>query len=281
LAASHIIEALEAIALSHHTKIEIASLILGVSALASQPLNRRHFLLLSGASLSTALLLKACSANTTNTPTNSGSGDKPLSLQSISVPPANGKTTTGLIVFLHGFGANAQDLATFAPAMNLPDYQFMFPDAPYPHPSVSQGKMWYSLQSQDFQGLQVSRQQLLEWLKSLESTTGVPLSRTILGGFSQGGAMTLDVGLALPLAGLISLSGYLHSPPQPGNSLPPVLIVHGKRDQVVPVGAAQRTKESLTALGASVKYQEFDSMGHEIQPAVLALVRSFILDALK
>ena len=160
---------------------------------------------------------------------------------------------------------------------NLPDYQFLFPDAPFPHPQVPWGKAWYSLETSDYQGLPESRQILLDWLLSLESTTGVPLSHTILSGFSQGGAMTLDVGLNFSLAGLCSLSGYLHSKPQATSStFPPVLIVHGRQDPVVPLKAAQKARDELTALGVAVEYQEFD-MGHEIQPSVLALMHQFIL----
>ncbi|NEP00590.1 MAG: alpha/beta hydrolase [Symploca sp. SIO2E9] len=205
-----------------------------------------------------------------------------MSLEFISVPPANSQTPTKLLVCLHGFGANAQDLVSFAPLLNLPDYQFMFLDAPFPYPNLPGGRMWYDLNSKDFQGLTSSRQILRDWLKSSESRTGVPLSRTILSGFSQGGAMTLDVGLTLPLAGLVSLSGYLHSQPEPaaGKSFPPVLIVHGKQDQVVPLAAAVHARDSIKALGVEeLKYQEFD-MGHEIQPAVLDLMRSFILDTI-
>ena len=245
---------------------------------------RRQLLLQGCATFATTLLLKGCKQEPASTqqPTNSGSGDKSLSLQSISVPPANGQAPTGLIVCLHGFGSNAKDLAPFAPVLNLPTYQFLFPDAPYPHPRMSAGRMWYNLENQDSQGLTTSRQQLIDWLKSLESSTGVPLSRTVLSGFSQGGAMTLDVGLTLPFAGLISLSGYMHSKPQPisGKSFPPVLIVHGRQDQVVSLGAAQRARDSLTALGVAVKYQEFD-MGHIVSSEGLALMRSFILDVIK
>ncbi|HAA33061.1 MAG TPA: serine esterase, partial [Cyanobacteria bacterium UBA8553] len=63
------------------------------------------------------------------------------------------------------------------------------------------------------------------WLKSLQDTTGIPLESTILSGFSQGAAMALDVGLMLPLAGLVSLSGYLPSKPKltARKSFPPVL----------------------------------------------------------
>ena len=228
-------------------------------------------------------LLKACTENSTSAqnPTDSDLGDKYLSLKFISVPPATGQAPTALIVCLHGFGGRSQELAPFAPVLNLPEYQFLFPDAPYPHPSASGGRMWYNLQSQDDQGLISSRQQLTDWLKSLEANTGVPLSRTILSGFSQGGAMTLDVGLTLPLAGLVSLSGYMHPTPNlSGKTLPPVLIVHGRKDQVVSLAAAQRARDTLTAAGAAVKYQEYN-IGHEISPEVLALMRSFIADVLQ
>ncbi len=203
-----------------------------------------------------------------------------MSLQFISVPPTNGQAPTGLVVCLHGFTGNSQQLAPFAPMFNLPEYQFLFPDAPYSNSHG--GRMWYNLRNQDYQGLQGSRQQLTDWLKSLESSTGVPLSRTILAGFSQGAAMTLDVGLSLPLAGLVCLSGYLHSKPEPTarKSFPPVLIVHGRQDYMVPLSSAQSARDSLTASGVTVKYQEFD-MGHIVIPPVLALMRSFILDTTK
>lgn len=181
------------------------------------------------------------------------------------------------MVALHGWGANARDLAPLTAMFALPDYQFIFPNAPFPHPQVPGGMAWYALETNEYQGLTESRQMLLEWLLSLESMTGVSLNRTFLSGFSQGGAMTLDVGLSLPLAGLCCLSGYLHIEPQASDSaLPPVLIVHGKQDSVVPVKAAQQAKEKLTALGAKVEYREFD-IGHEISPDVLELMQKFIL----
>ncbi len=203
-----------------------------------------------------------------------------MSLEAIAVAPTTGKEPTGLIVVLHGWGANAQDLASIVPLLNLPDYQFMLPNAPFPHPYTSIGRMWYDLSNQKHQGFQESQQILKDWLLSLESSTGIPLSRTILSGFSQGAAMTLDVGLSLPLAGLIALSGYLHPISQPANgNFPPVLIVHGRQDSVVPLKAAQYARDNLTALGVSVQYQEFD-MGHEIRPEVLPLIRNFVSGAI-
>ena len=133
-----------------------------------------------------------------------------MSLQFLSIPPGNGQAPSHLMVCLHGWGANMQDLVPLASVLNLPNYQFLFPDAPFPHPHVPEGKMWYDLENWNSQQLTEARQLLIDWLKSLENSTKVPLSQTILMGFSQGGAMTLDVGLTLPLARLVSLSGFLH-----------------------------------------------------------------------
>lgn len=209
-------------------------------------------------------------------------------LQFISISPAQGQKSAGLIVCLHGNSGTPELMASFVPALNLPQYQFLFPSAPFSHPSVPGGKMWYDLGIQNskpiiqnYQRLAESQQRLTNWLKSLEGSTGIPLSRTILSGFSQGGAMTLDVGLTLPLAGLVSVSGYLHSQPKPtiNKPSPPVLIVHGRQDPLVALSEAHRARDTLSALGVAVNYQEFD-MGHEIKPEVLALMRSFVLNAI-
>lgn len=201
------------------------------------------------------------------------------SLSTITVPPTTGQPPTGTIVCLHGYGANAQDLASLAPYLNLPDYQFIFPNAPFLHPQVPGGKAWYSFENND--GLTESQQILTEWIFSLEKNTGVPLSRTILSGFSQGGAMTLDVGLKFPLAGLVSLSGYLHSAvaQTKTDSFPSVLIVHGKQDMVVPVNAARNARTTLTNLGVAVEYEEFN-MGHEVNLEVLSLMRRFVVQVM-
>jgi phospholipase/carboxylesterase len=198
------------------------------------------------------------------------------SLKSTSIPAVE-RAKAGVIVALHGWGANSNDLVSLSPAVNLPGYQFVFPEAPFPHPHVPGGKMWYDLQDTNKSGLAESRQMLSEFLRSLPESTGIPLSQTVLLGFSQGGAMTLDVGLSLPLAGLVSLSGYLHAiVTKPNQPISPILIVHGRQDQVVPLMAAQTARDTLLSLGAKVKYTEYD-MGHEIKPNAIEQIQKFIL----
>lgn len=202
---------------------------------------------------------------------------KSLSLDAISLSPSSGQPPTHLLIFLHGWGADANDLAPLASFLDLPQYQFLFPNAPFPHPHVPMGRAWYALEASDYHGLDESYQMLEQWLSSLEGQTGIPLSKTFLCGFSQGGAMALDVGLTLPLAGLCSMSGYLHAIPEVmASPIPPVLMVHGRQDTVVPIAAAQQAREVLKAAGVTVDYQEFD-MGHEIPLPVLAELRKFIV----
>lgn len=229
-----------------------------------------------------------------------------MSLEALSFPARNRSSPPlppkALLVMLHGWGANSQDVAALASYLDLPGFQCFFPNAPFPFPYSPEGRIWYDLPetysflnqpSIDQQTqLQESRQRLILWLKSLAATTGVPLSRTILAGFSQGGAMTLEVGLDLPLAALMVLSGYAHGPlavkpmepvkpiepvkpGEPGRNLPKILMVHGQFDQVVPLQAAHQARDRLTELGAQVQYHEL-KMGHEIQPVVLKLMQSFI-----
>ena len=207
-------------------------------------------------------------------------------LDFINLPPKTGETAKkGLIVILHGWGANAEDIASIVPFLQLPGYHFVFPNAPFPHPHSPIGKPWYDLSRDNmYEGLAESRKMLIDCLQSLEKSTGISFKKTILGGFSQGGAMTLDVGLKLPLAGLISMSGYLHSDIQnietpATNSLPPVLIMHGKQDEVVPLQAAQKTRDVLESQRILLEYCEFEG-GHQVSSQMLDVARTFILRSL-
>ncbi len=124
-------------------------MILGSCALKIKPLGRRQFLLQCFATLSTTLLLKACTnrSNSAKESTNSGFGNTSKSLQFISIPSKNGQAPAGLIVCLHGYGGKAQHLASKAPVLNLPKYQFLFPDAPCPYSIESGGRQCYNLKS--------------------------------------------------------------------------------------------------------------------------------------
>ncbi len=199
-----------------------------------------------------------------------------MQLEAIAISPKTPDATKGVVVMLHGWGANAKDLTSLVPSLNLPDYKFFSVEAPFPHPQVPNGKMWYNLEVEDRQGLATSQRALTDWLQALPETTNIPFSRTCLLGFSQGGAMALDIGIRFPLAGIVSLSGYLHEQPQPQTDrIPPVFMAHGTNDPVVPINMSYQARETLESLGSSIDYQEF-AMGHEIALPVLESVKNFI-----
>lgn len=201
-----------------------------------------------------------------------------------AITKATDESADKLLIGLHGWGANAQDLAALADYMPLPGFKMVFPDAPFPHPYAPGGRMWYGFPvGYDFQAdhdfeqqadLQESRQLLRQWLQQLAEETGIPPERTAIAGFSQGGAMTIDLGLQLPLAGVLILSGYMHSRPQPHPNLGPALMVHGRQDPVVPIQRAHQSRDALQQAQVKLTYQEYD-MGHEISPVVLREVRQF------
>ena len=186
----------------------------------------------------------------------------------------------GAIVALHGWGANCDDLISLVPIVGIRNYQWICPEAPFDHPTPN-GKMWYDLQSLDAEGLAKSCELLSQFLTDLPTLTGIPLEKTFLLGFSQGGAMTLDVGLRFPLAGLIALSGYLHISEEQLQALagkqplPPILIAHGTQDTVVPIGVARNTREMFERLGVTVEYEEYE-MSHEIRPETCDRIQQFI-----
>ena len=209
-----------------------------------------------------------------------------LSLNAIAIaPPGAGEQ---LIVLLHGWGANAQDVAGLISAINMvaPPVRALLPNAPFSHPMVPGGRAWYSFPaSYDFRkghdfaaqaDLQESRQRLLNWMRSLPEQTGIPLEKTVMGGFSQGGAMTLDVGPQLPLAAMLILSSYSHAPISKCTTPRPVLVIHGRQDPVVPLTKALETKAQLENQGLAVTYHEFD-MGHEVSLDALKIARQFCL----
>lgn len=128
--------------------------------------------------------------------------------------------------------------------------------------------------------IETSRRQLVDWIQTLTSETQIPLSQTVLAGFSQGGAMTLDLACRLPFAALMVMSGYLHAPlPERPEDLefplPPVLMGHGRYDPAVPLELAQKARDQLLRLNAPLHYHEFD-MGHEISLELLNLMQTFM-----
>ena len=196
------------------------------------------------------------------------------------------------IVWLHGLGASMADLLPVATALSLPSTSCMLlPQAPTQAVTVNAGMSmpaWYDILciesdrlDEDAAGLEASARQLHALLA--RHAPGIPAARTVLAGFSQGGALALYTGLRHPqrLAGLLSLSGYL--PPAAARPAawqqPPVLCLHGRDDEVVPVAYARQGFEALLAAGCPARWQEYP-VGHTIAPEALPVIQQWLAECL-
>ncbi len=168
------------------------------------------------------------------------------------------------LVMLHGWGADADDLVPFGQKLicGLPfPVELISLRAPEEHPS-GHGRQWYGLFPSDWQAVPNAVISLKSRLLDLAKSS-IPLEKTVLLGFSQGGAMGLSTGSELPLAGLICCSGYPHPEWIPNERIPPVFLSHGKLDEVVPAVALKKIIDSLKEVNVIPEVFSFKG-GHNI-----------------
>ena len=187
------------------------------------------------------------------------------------------------IVVLHGLGADGNDFVPIAQELDLNaigPVRFVFPTAPVRPVTLNGGyemRAWYDIhppigqsRREDHAGLRESCA-LVQGLLDRELARGVPASRTVLMGFSQGCAMTLMAGLRAPqrLAGLVGLSGYLPlaastaTERSEANRDVPVFLAHGTHDPVVVVERGAESRDALHALGYPVDWHTYP-MEHSV-----------------
>ncbi len=180
------------------------------------------------------------------------------------------------VIWLHGLGADGNDFVPVVDELDLaglPGIRFVFPHANTMPVSINGGyvmRSWYDIvhtdlgRQEDEKGLRAAQLQV-EALIAREKARGIPASRIVLAGFSQGCAMTLQTGLRHPekLAGLMCLSGYLPLADKvaaertEASKQTPVFLVHGRMDPVIPVQRAIASRDALVALGYQVEWHEY------------------------
>lgn len=211
-----------------------------------------------------------------------------LLLDGPRVPPAAGGAPKSLVVLLHGYGSNGADLISLAPywAKLLPNTQFVAPNAPEPVPMAPGGFQWFALTKMDplllEQGARQAAAALDRFLdRELERYALVP-QRLVLVGFSQGTMMALHVGLrrAKAPAGIVGFSGALVGGARLASemtSAPPVLLVHGDRDDRIPLGAMFDASEQLAQAGVPTAWHVSYGVPHSIGPDGLELAGRFLV----
>jgi phospholipase/carboxylesterase len=204
-----------------------------------------------------------------------------------SSPPASGAAPRSLVILLHGYGSNGDDLIGLVPYWRaaLPDTLFLAPDAPQPCPGTATGRQWWALTSLSPEaraaGVRVSAATLNAYIDQQLAKYGLTEDRLALVGFSQGTMMALHVGPRREhaLAGIVGYSGMLADPLALATEVrtkPPILLVHGDADTVLPVASIHQAQAALEPLGFEVATHISRGLGHSVDEAGLTLGREFL-----
>lgn len=210
-------------------------------------------------------------------------------LEGPSHGPQGGGKPGHLVVLLHGYGADGNDLIGLAPLLAelMPDTVFHAPNAPQPCEGNPFGYQWFGISRLDpaiaLAGVRTAAPLLDAYLDETMAAYGLDESKTVLVGFSQGTMMALHVGLRRKkqLAGIIGLSGMLAGAELLKSELqnkPPVLLIHGDSDEMLPHTLTQRAAEALKGAGIGVGVHIAPGVGHSIDETGLQLAARFLLN---
>lgn len=217
----------------------------------------------------------------------------PSLLPSLSGPsrkPASGGPPRQLVVLLHGVGADGNDLIGLAPywASLLPEAEFLSPDAPFPCDMAPFGRQWFSLQDRTptvlLAGVRATAPILDAFLDEALAARGLDASKLALVGFSQGTMMSLYAGVrrAAAPAAIVGYSGALVGAELLAQEIrvrPPVLLVHGDADEVVPFAALSHAATALAGAGVPVEQLRRPGLGHGIDEEGLQRGGDFLRNA--
>jgi phospholipase/carboxylesterase len=204
--------------------------------------------------------------------------------------PASGDRTSALVVFLHGYGADGNDLIDIGRAWqpHLPGVAFVSPHAPAPCGMSPSGREWFPLTFRDphetWRGVVQARPVLDRFIDAECERLKLTAKRVVLVGFSQGTMMALHTGLRRGprIGAVVGYSGMLAGPEHLAevNDPPPVTLIHGDRDDVLPIAMLHGAVNALAQAGIPVTFHISPGVAHGIDQRGLALGLNAVAAAL-
>jgi phospholipase/carboxylesterase len=202
-----------------------------------------------------------------------------------------GTVPTALVVLLHGYGANGDDLIGLADGWQrqLPEAVFVAPNAPQSIPGMYGGLQWFPLTLRDpseyWLGVKSAQPDLDRFLDGELARYRLSPDRLVLVGFSQGTMLALHIGLrrAASPAGIVGYSGLLAGPEHLNEikARPPILLIHGEADDLIPVAALHAAREQLAKENLRVEWHVRPGLGHGIDAEGQWMAAHFIASALQ
>jgi phospholipase/carboxylesterase len=205
-----------------------------------------------------------------------------VSIDGPRVAPAAGGDPRSIVILAHGYGSNGEDLISLAPYWReaLPHAVFIAPNAPQPCPGAPGGYQWWPIGSVDrTAGVKSAAPVLDAFIDAELARYGLTDERLALVGFSQGTMLSLHVALRRPrtMAGVIGYSGMLIDADEADiRSRPPILLVHGDADPMVPIAAFHHAQAELKRLGLEITSHVSRGLGHSIDMDGLKLGEAFL-----
>jgi len=210
-----------------------------------------------------------------------------------TVEVVTGENPVGSVIWLHGLGADGHDFEAIVPELRLPSelpLRFVFPHAPVRPVTINGGmamRAWYDILSLDSEGRAdasgvAESSALLRGLIGREQQRGIDASRIVVAGFSQGGAIAINVALQakVRLGGLMALSTYIPLPGEVDSGAGcrdlPVFMAHGSFDPMLPMQWGRASAEKLTEAGFSVEWHDYP-MAHAVCPQEIDDIRGWLL----
>jgi len=230
-----------------------------------------------------------------------------------SGPSSSASAPRNCVIFLHGSGASGVDIAQSVDPFlrSLPDTVLLYPTAPLRPYSLCDGclsRVWHDRRGldpqapEDDEGIITMRSHLMDLVAQVNQRYDIPNNRIVVGGFSQGGHMSLHLGyrdlakqteltqsstgIAQPLAGVFALSSFLaegsavydavkNSSNNSSTIPPPLFMAHGRSDSLVSFSWGKSTFDKLTNLGLELTFHEFDG-DHQVSLEELHSLRTWI-----
>ncbi|MDX1917113.1 MAG: dienelactone hydrolase family protein [Rickettsiaceae bacterium] len=205
-------------------------------------------------------------------------------MQILEQKPLSGLAAKNLVMFIHGYGSNGEDLMSLIPFIqeSLPESHFYSPNGIEPCDMGTFGYQWFSLRDRSppvmERNIAASIPKVLKLIDDKLSELNLTYQDLILVGFSQGSMLSMYLAhhLNTPFKAVVAFSGMFYPPTKINNNTTPICLIHGTEDEVVPFASMKHSANLLRQIGATIETHAIDNLAHSIDLTGLKYAKAFL-----